>query len=394
MCLSAAKRCTPDPPSAKSGYYVIPFSFLHFVALHASRPYLSLLAASLGADAVGVGIISSMYSIVQVVCALMIGRLIDRAGQKPPSVLGAACYVLGLAVLLTARSLWLVGFSALLMGFSHGVILMCGQHVMTGIDPKQGREHLVGCFAFSNSAGAFVGPYLGGAAVDALGVRLGFLAAGAVAVLALGASLLLPNIRCANGGDRAPVISLLRNAQVMKNVVLSGAVYFAADIITTYLSLFGVERGLSVKEVGLVLALNGMAQMVIRPFLGALCRRLSFSRVFYSCLVLGGASMITLGFAKNFLIMASLSVLVGLAIGLANPLTLLTVADGAGAADRSSVLALRVMGNYGAQTLSPLVFGALANLAGLSTVFFGSGGVLLFCVWASRRLGRHRAETR
>ena len=49
-------------------------NFLHYTALYASRPYLSLLVEELGGSELEISLIVSVYSLVQVGTALWVGR--------------------------------------------------------------------------------------------------------------------------------------------------------------------------------------------------------------------------------------------------------------------------------------------------------------------------------
>ena len=100
--------------------------------------------------------------------------------------------------------------------------------------------------------------------------------------------------------------------------------------------------------------------------------------------------MITLASSSVFWLMLTLSILLGATVGLGNPLTLLTVTDGVSAKDRSGVLTLRVMGNYGAQTLSAFLLGALATFVGAAGYFYGGGTVLIATVFLARKIEKDR----
>ena len=76
-------------------YLYLILNFLHFTALNASRPYFSLLASENNAGIIGVGIITSLYSIGQVLLAMQICRLIDRIGSKAPVIWGTVMFIFG-----------------------------------------------------------------------------------------------------------------------------------------------------------------------------------------------------------------------------------------------------------------------------------------------------------
>lgn len=378
---------------SRLGYTAIGVNFLHYMALTASRPYLAGFATQLGADAMGVGFVTSMYSVIQTICAIWIGSLIAKRGSKMAALIGTACYLVGVTSLIFVHNWMLVALCTLLFGFAHGAITMSTQFVVTGLGSGVNREKMIGYQSFSNSAGMFIGPYIGGFLKD-IDIRYSFAAAAVIAALDLALVLMMPNIQRQNEKQekRSTTLELVRNPRVMKNVLLSGAVWFGADIASTYLDLFGTSRGLTGAQVGTVLSMYGMAQMLIRPFLGFFCKFIKRDKLFQLSLLLAGVFMITLASSSIFWLMLTLSILLGMTVGLGNPLTLLTVTDGISAKDRSGVLALRVMGNYGAQTLSAFLLGALATVVGAAGYFYGGGAVLIATVFLARKIEKERIQ--
>ena len=58
---------------------------------------------------------------------------------------------------------------------------------------------------------------------------------------------------------------------------------------------------------------------------------------------------------------------------------------------RGQVLALRVMGNYFGQSVSPVVFGLLGSLIGLAPVFWISGSILALSAGLTRQAKTQKA---
>ena len=121
---------------------------------------------------------------------------------------------------------------------------------------------------------------------------------------------------------------------------------------------------------------SGLAQVFIRPFLKKFITLFRRDRVLYFCFLLGGISIMAYGLVKEHILFILVAGFSGMMLGLANPLTLLAVSYAAPSDQRSQVLALRIMGNYLGQTISPLFFGLLANAIGFAPVFWISGGIM------------------
>ena len=351
-------------------------NFLHYTALYASRPYLSLLAQEMGGSEIEIGFIVSLYSFIQVATALLVGYWIDKSGIKRPSCCGSICFFCGTSILMFTSCLRQVGIGSLFMGIGHGIILLCGQHSVTSVPDDTARTAAVGWLSFFNSVGTAAGPLIGGKLRDLYGLHYGFSGAVLLSFGAILAAFSMPSTQVkATIHSRAP---LRIKKPLVLDIILSGTVFFVADVISVYLPLYTYQMALSGILTGTILSANGVAQMIVRPFMGYLRKWFSVRRLLQSCLLIGGICIALIGCSSTFKILLLTSILAGCALGLANPLTLLTVSSSAKSSERSQILSLRVVANYSAQALSPIIFGSLSAVAGLSPVLWCAGGIL-FC---------------
>ncbi len=362
-------------------------NFLHFSALGAARPYFSLLASENQASMIVVGIITSLYSIGQVFWAMPLGRLIDRIGAKTPLIWGSWAFLAGVSGLMFVHNLFLIALCVMLVGLSHVAVLLGSQSVMTDIPAGAERSRFVGLYTFANSAGSFVGPLMGGYLNDRLGTSLAFSGAVAVGVLCLLLSFMTPSShnKLAETENRG-IRPLLKNKQIVRIILVSGIVLFSQEVTMSYFPIFGQDLGLTGVMIGTIISVRGMAQMLIRPFLKKIISLFRRDRVLIFCLVVGGISIVLHGVLTGYWSLIAVAVFTGMTLGLATPMTLLAVSDIAPRDQGSQVLALRVMGNYLGQSISPLIFGFLGSLLGLAPVFWISGAILAFSI---RLLPRH-----
>ncbi len=383
-----------DVPADDKGFIMkkltrmaIALNFLYFAARFASRPYISILAVSLGANEMQVGIIISLYSIIQVFFALLIGKILDKRGQKLPLAVGAVFFIAGTLLMVAAKGLLLTGIATVMLGVAHGTILVSSQSIMTAVTDDKAREKQVGYFYFAASVGAFAGPAIGGYLQDTLGPNLGFLGATILGIAAFILILSMPNYRCFEGERKTSLSSLIKNKKIIANVLLSALVFFTFDVYSTYFPLYGVtEVGLTSSQVGLTISAGSLAAMVIRPLLGKLCRLFTRQRVFLGSLILGSVCIAFMGIAKSFYPLLAIALIYGFTYGLTYPLTLITVTEVSTPENRSRIIAMRVMANSSAQSVSPVFFGAVAGIAGLSSVFFGSSVLMFGCIYMASRL--------
>jgi|LSQX01.1.fsa_nt_gb MFS family permease len=368
----------------------IALNFMHYSALFSARPYVSLLASERQASMLVIGVITSLYSVSQSVLALPLGRYIDLKGSGLPLRFGAALFLLSALGLAYAPTIVLIALSAILMGISHVMILLSSQTVLAGLELGGKREFYIGMISFTGSAGHFVGPVLGGYMNSRFGTSLGFWGAAILGTLCLLIALVIPQQR-PSGSRPAPLqtLGLIADRNILRTIMISAVVLFSTEVLVSYFPLYCNEIGLPTLLIGTIMSTYGIAQMMIRPFLRYLIKWFRRDRLLILSLLLGGLFLAAHGlFRVTWLLFLSAG-MAGLTLGLATPMTLLAVSEVAPPEQRSQVLALRVMGNYLGQSISPLIFGAIGSLAGLAPVFWISGAVLA----ASARLAVPKLKT-
>jgi MFS family permease len=160
-------------------------------------------------------------------------------------------------------------------------------------------------------------------------------------------------------------------------MVVSAAILISTDLMLTYLPAFGLERGIPVEVVGLLLSLRALSSMAARIGMAWLIGRVGRRLVLTGSLVLAAVAIAAITLADEVPILVALVVLMGLGQGIGQPLTMSWVAAKSPPELRGTALALRITGNRLGLVLVPAAVGAVASAAGLLAVF----------VWASSMLG-------
>ena len=404
--------------STVTAWLVMFMDFFHYIAFMCTKPYMKNMLDDAGIAPEITGFILSLFSIIQVVNALFLSKWIQKKGQKPQLIFGAALYVLtGLLLAFTPMIGGMFGgssgivegvlitISILIMGTSHGIFLICGHYVITGLPKEEGRDKYVGYLTFINAIGQFIGPML--AAVCLAPQLMAMSKSGdyffvlMISVVASGISLALACvIKNVTGGKTkqpAKVGAVLKDGPLMKIVFLNAAVYFAVDVVTSYIQAFGEETLLLTEYVAtLVAAAMKFTAIFVRAFLGWLSKLVGSARLLRLSLLFVAISIVGMGLtnpiaeglsglgidfmAAKIVVVMFFALLFGLANGLVNPLALIELSNASNSTNRSPALALRNMGNSGGQSVGEIVFGYLAGAFGtLSPVFLVSGGVLFGC---------------
>ena len=415
--------------STKTAWLVMMMDFFHYIAFMCTRPYIKNLLIDAGASDALSGYILSAFSIIQVVNAIFLGKWIQKKGQKPQLVLGAAMYlVAGVFMAFASKfgdgfgkapEIILIAVAVLMLGTSHGIFLLAGHFVITGIPKEEGRDKYVGYLTFINSIGQFIAPVMAAGILSSWFVdsykKSAFLTNLAdgntymyvllLSVVASAISLVLACIikNVTNGTTKKPakVGSILKDGPLMKVVFLNAAVYFAVDVVTSYTQAFGENTlMLSAAMATMVMSANKFSAIFVRAFLGWLTKIFGSSRLLkislfvisLSIVGMGLTNEISMGLSKlglpleatKIVVIMALSLVFGLANGLVNPLALIELSNVSNDTNRSPALALRNMGNSGGQSLGEIAFGYIAGItATLSPVFLISGAMLFGCFLTS-----------
>jgi MFS transporter, DHA1 family, tetracycline resistance protein len=158
-------------------------------------PVLARYARDAGASPATAGLLVASFSIAQLVCSPITGRLSDRIGRKPVIIMSLVGTAIGsLLTGLGSSLLWLLFLGRIIDGAS-GASVSVAQAAVTDVAPPEQRARLLGLLGAAFGAGFALGPAIGGVAA-LVNHRLPFFIAAAIAgVNALAAVKRLPETR-------------------------------------------------------------------------------------------------------------------------------------------------------------------------------------------------------
>lgn len=148
-------------------------------------PQLGVYGVKFGASPFMAGLLLSVYSLMQLLFAPVLGRLSDRYGRRPVLLLSLAGAVLGYLLFAVAGSLWVLFLARAIHGACGGNISTAQAYVADVTRPEE-RARGMGMIGAAFGLGFVLGPALGGF----LGAWGGNLAIGLCAAGLSGLSLL------------------------------------------------------------------------------------------------------------------------------------------------------------------------------------------------------------
>ena len=165
--------------------------FIDLVGFGIVIPVLPLYAERFGASPLVIGLLLGVYSLMQFVCAPLLGKLSDRVGRRPVLLLSLIGTAIGFFLMGCARTLWLLFVARIIDGVTGGNI-STAQAYLADITPVDQRSRRMGLIGAAFGLGFIFGPAIGGLLGHVSLAAPFFFAAALAAGNALAVSLLLP----------------------------------------------------------------------------------------------------------------------------------------------------------------------------------------------------------
>jgi len=363
-------------------YLIVLLCVLNHAAFTGSRVVISLYAIDLGANPFAIGALVACYALCPLLFAIYAGRFIDRIGPRLPMLAGTAGLMLGLLLPVVSPGLPLLYVTALLLGSSFMFFFVAVQGVTGAVGAPEDRARNYSLLSIGFSMASFLGPLVAGFSIDHLGFRNALLVLSGALVLSL-----LAQWWCARWLPRPPrnpgkqsgqsFMDLLRIPPLRRMFIASGFLSGAWDLYTFYLPVYGHGVGLSASAIGMILATFSAATLVIRLALPMMARQNDEIRILTWALFVASIAYLLFPFFTNAWALAAISFLLGLGLGIGQPLSMNLIYNLAPAGRTSEAAGIRVTVNNMAHVTIPLLFGGIGSALGFAAVFI-SNAVVLF----------------
>jgi len=361
---------------------LIALSILNHVAFAGARVALTLTALHLHAPTIQVGAVLSMLSLLPMLLAISGGRWIDRIGARWPMLLGTGTIAVGMVLPLVWLSVPTLFVTSVLVGLGFLPFHMGIQKLISELGTPEDRRHNLSLMAIGFSVSAFLGPTSSGFLIDGLGHRFAF---GALALMPVAALVWmrvlrerLPEGRMTPPGPAASlsIRDLLATPELRRLYIVVALVSSAWDVHQFLVPLYGARIGLSASGIGLILGAFAVATMVVRMIVPLFLRDVSEWRAILYAMAVAGVVFALYPSFSTLESLLALSFVLGLGLGVSQPMTLSIMARSAPAHRLGEATGLRLMLVNGTQTALPTAFGALGGAFGIATLFWGMAALL------------------
>lgn len=272
-------------------------SFACFLGSYLRIPVVPLYATELGASTAQVGAINAAFMLMAGLLAIPAGLISDRVGRRK--------VILG-GLLIIASSSFLLYLSTT-PGEMIGVYLLFGiglaayspamMSYVADIAPRTHLGRAYGMYTIASNVAMMLGPASGGLLGRMLGLRSVFLISGGITMMMVFVAGAFLPAAAAKPGPRRPLRPALgelrrnRGFRACLLVTLGGC--FGFGVFLTFLPLYLVSLGMDAGHVGLVFAVQALANALSRIPFGRLSDRIADR----GTLVIGGLAGLAVALA-------------------------------------------------------------------------------------------------
>ena len=341
------------------------------------RPMITYRAVDLGADAVLVGLVGSAFAIAPLIFAIQMGKWVDRGRDGTALVVGSFLALAVTVGLIFFESLAFLFLAMPLLGIGHLFAMTGGQTMIANRSPDPKYERNFGLLTFYASVGHAIGPFVGGVLADRGGIEVEVNSAlwFAVALFVLAGLSVVALYKKSQRERSTQVVNAGAVKRVLSVKGYKPAIFVAAsstavvDVMLIFLPLLGRELGLGSSQIGILLAIRGIASMGVRLVLGRINDRFGMKFILNAGALITLLGSLSIAFITDFFWLAVAIAITGFAMGIGQPATMAWVSRISDPDHRGLAISIRLSSNRLGQVAVPVVAGAIAA-SGTGAVFF------------------------
>jgi len=341
-------------------------------------------------ETIRVGVLISVFGLVNAVLEPVFGALIDRAGRTKPFIL-AGLVMMAIATLgfLFATRYTDLLFLRTLQGIGVGVTVPAALALMVSASHKSTRGGAMGIYTTSRMLGLGIGPLIGGLLYDSYGFAPAFTVGGAFIILAL----VLVNAWVQDPPRRTPLPKSVK-IKIIDPKLLSPGIIGAAfatlimavdfSMISSLETQFNAKLGMNAFLFGLAFSAVVFSRVVVQVPLGHFSDRWGRKPFIIGGMLLLVPSTALLGYATTTTYLMVLRLIQGIASAAVAAPAFAVAGDLAQAGGEGRQMSILTMGFGLGVAVGPLLSGFLAVYS-FTLPFVLAGLLSLVAAWATHR---------
>jgi predicted MFS family arabinose efflux permease len=365
-----------------SVYLVVLLSMLNSIGQRGAKVAIALYALELGAGAAAVGVLAALFAVFPLLLAVQAGRISDRFGVRVPIFCGSLTMAAGLAIAFFTSEISFLFLCPALIGLGHIFFHVSIHNLVGSLGAEAARTRNFSTFALGSSIAAFIGPSLAGFAIELASFRTAFAILACVAAASglyvlVHRNLIPRHIRHEAEEQAKSAFDLLAIPALRRTLIMSGVTLTGIELFSFYLPIYGRSIGLTPSVIGMVLSTYAVAGFIVRSFMHRLAQRYTEVGVLTGSLFVAALAYFAIPGLGDGWLLAAAAFALGLALGSAQPLTIILTYNHAPAGRSGEALGMRIMANKVTQIAVPLAFGGFGAALGAVPVFLATGVFLL-----------------
>jgi MFS transporter, DHA1 family, multidrug resistance protein len=346
-------------------------------------PVLPLFAQHLGATPAEIGWIVMASTLPGILISFPAGAIADRLGTRRLLIASLLIFASAPWLYLGVTSAW----QLMLVRFYHGfATAVFGTVATASIAARYTRDRATRLSTYSSATivGRSLAPFLGGALISLASFHMVYVACAVSGTLALMLGFWLP--RDAPPGPSTPhtyngfrhsLLQVLGNRSIVITSLTEAAQYFVFGAVEAFLAVYAHHLGLDAWVIGVILGVQLVSIVLIKPLMGGLSDRAGRKPVIVGGLWTGALSVALVPLVRDPALLAALSLGFGLGFAAVTSSTTALVSDLSRQTTLGSAIGvLRTVMDIG-QSAGPAVTGLLIAACGYTLAFETLAGLLL-----------------
>lgn len=346
-------------------------------------------ALALGAGPALLALMTTVFAAPALAAAVPAGRLSDRFGGSVLSLSGAVLGAVGTVGLLFVPGIPGLIACCAVIGLGNLGSMVGQQTFVAHLAQRGSGDSSFGFLSATASAGQALGPLLATTAATMLvldpsqpDTTLGLIVCAVLTVVGIPFYPMMRGLEASSLKQHKPSRTQRKTSQlslarsVWPALVVSGFVLVTIDLLYTFMPLWGQVRGVSANAIGFLLALRAGVSMISRLGLGSLVAQWGRTRLMVMATALAALALASLPFS-NIWWAALAMVVLGMGLGIPQPLTMAWSVAVTDRSNHGAVLGLRLSANRLALILVPMLLGAVTVPWGAMSVFYINSGLLV-----------------
>lgn len=348
----------------------------------------------LGATGLQFGIIGGVYSLMNFICAPLLGTLSDRIGRRPVLLVTIVIAMCGHLLFSLSTSLWVLFIARMVAGIGSGNISVA-QAYIADVTPVEGRAKAMGLIGAAFGIGFVFGPPIGGFIYKHYSFHyIGYLSAALCLINFVMAWFTLPeSLKEKNTETRFSLkntwIGLLeagRDKSVNKYFLLFFILIMAFSMMQQTITLLFKDRhGLDEAQGSYMLAYMGIVMAIVQGgLIGFFSKRFGENKMLIIGNILMCIGLVAIPFGPFFLTFIYFAV-IAVANGMLGPAINALISKNANPQHLGRIMGANQSFGSLARAIGPLTAGVLYGL-NYTLPYLTAGVIMLGCLFVTLRV--------